>query len=609
MYIIVLLHSKHIFFLVYLFFFVLHIFVIIAKVIHNINVTNMQKQLFGVALVSTVMLASCSTKTGVVSAPSDDIRLNQCGYMIGTEKMAFSVTPVDSFYVRSSEGKIVFRGKAEAPAFWSDANDTIQRMVFTSLDTEGTYYIETDETTRSYSFAICTNPYDKVCIDAVRAFYYNRSGMPIDSVYATGPWARPSGHPDTSVMIHKSAASASRPEGTIISSPLGWYDAGDYNKYIVNSSITTYTMLLAAYMNQEMAKATNLNIPESNNSIADIIDETLYNLRWMLTMQDPEDGGVYHKLTTLSFEGFIMPHECQKQRYVVAKGTAAALDLAATAAMAYRTLPTWGEELKPLADSCLAVAVKAYAWAEANPNVIFRNPEDVSTGEYGDFSFEDEWFWASVEMMLATGQKKYANNVAKYSQSYGVPTWGGVGFLGHSSLALASDETSYNGIVAKESVVALADSLLAKEQLSPISLSLEKYDWGSNSSIANEGMVKLIAQRLTGESKYYDSALNDLHYILGRNGTGYSYVTGSGSKQSMHPHHRPSSADGVEMPVPGFLIGGPNLVAPSDCEVSNRGKYPATAYGDEECSYSTNEIAINWNAPLVFLSWGVCASR
>jgi endoglucanase len=570
----------------------------------------MQKQFIYLAFASCMIMASCGTKSNCKDlATTDDIRVDQCGYMIGTEKMAFSVEPVESFFVCNCSGEIVYSGKAEAPQFWAEANDTIQRLTFTSLDTEGTYFITTDQQTRSYMFRICKNPYEQVCTDAVRALYYNRTAMAIDSAFGTGAWARPAGHPDTAVMIHKSAASATRPEGTIISSPLGWYDAGDYNKYIVNSSITTYTMLLAAYMNQDMAKVTNLNIPESKNNIADIIDETLYNLRWMLTMQDPEDGGVYHKLTTLSFEDFIMPHECKKQRYVVAKGTAAALDLAATAAMAYRTLPTWGEELRPLADSCLTVAKKAYAWAEKNPDVKFRNPEDVSTGEYGDFFFDDEWFWASAEMMLATGEKKYADNMNKYNKEYDVPSWGYVGILGHYSLALADNKEAYNGIVAQDNIVKVADKLLTNEQASPIAISLIKYDWGSNSSIANEGMVKLIAKQLTGDNKYYNSALNDLHYILGRNGTGYSYVTGNGSKLSMHPHHRPSSADGVEMPVPGFLIGGPNIIVPTDCETPNRGEYPATAYGDEECSYSTNEVAINWNAPLVFLSWGICANR
>ncbi len=96
--------------------------------------------------------------------------------------------------------------------------------------------------------------------------------------------------------------------------------------------------------------------------------------------------------------------------------------------------------------------------------------------------------------------------------------------------------------------------------------------------------------------------MNDLHYLLGRNATGYSFLTGIGSKAAMHIHHRPSAADSILSPIPGFLAGGPNTRVPNDCGTdSQRSQFPAAAYTDQECSYSTNEIAINWNAPLLFL--------
>ena len=41
--------------------------------------------------------------------------------------------------------------------------------------------------------------------------------------------------------------------------------------------------------------------------VPDLLNESLYNLRWMLTMQDPNDGGVYHKCTNAAFDGMVMP--------------------------------------------------------------------------------------------------------------------------------------------------------------------------------------------------------------------------------------------------------------------------------------------------------------
>ena len=59
-------------------------------------------------------------------------------------------------------------------------------------------------------------------------------------------------------------------------------------------------------------------------------------------MQDPNDGGVYHKLTTKGFDDFILPEQTDKPRYVVQKSTAAALDFAATLAYGSRIVDTYG---------------------------------------------------------------------------------------------------------------------------------------------------------------------------------------------------------------------------------------------------------------------------
>jgi endoglucanase len=90
--------------------------------------------------------------------------------------------------------------------------------------------------------------------------------------------------------------------------------------------------------------------------------------------------------------------------------------------------------------------------------------------------------------------------------------------------------------------------------------------------------------------------------LTGTNPTGYCYVTGFGWKSPMHIHHRPSESDGITEPVPGFLAGGPNTVVMTDCPNAIRSTMPALSYVDELCSYSTNEIAINWNIPLAFLA-------
>ncbi len=563
----------------------------------------MNKSLLALSL-ATLALTTCPSCDTSSSSRffSPEIRLDQCGYLPNAQKMAFITVPASKFsIINFNNQQVVYQGDVSKPLYWAEAGDSVRQIVFSDLVTPDIYFILVDSSHLSYPFIIADTVYNQARAATLKAYYYNRASMAITPQYG-GLWARPAGHPDDSVLVHKSAASPKRPEGTVLSMPGGWYDAGDYNKYIVNSSITTYTLMLAARLYPNAAKNLNVNIPESGNGLPDIVNELLYNLRWMMTMQDPNDGGVYHKLTTLSFEGFIMPADCHKTRYVVAKSTAAALDFSATLAFAARTLPLLSESLKPLADSCKQQAQYAYQWALKHPAVIFANPDDVSTGDYADPDINDEWFWASTELFLTTNNEQYSLEAQKHKGSFSVPEWRKVGTLAYFSMLI--DNKTINGFDPRAALTAMADTLLSIEDNSPVQLSRVNFDWGSNSFVANDAMLKLILAKngAPNAQKLEASAMNDLHYLLGRNATGYSFLTGIGSKAAMHIHHRPSAADSIHSPIPGFLAGGPNTRVPNDCGTdSQRSQFPAAAYTDQECSYSTNEIAINWNAPLLFL--------
>jgi endoglucanase len=158
------------------------------------------------------------------------------------------------------------------------------------------------------------------------------------------------------------------------------------------------------------------------------------------------------------------------------------------------------------------------------------------------------------------------------------------------------------GKAAADVLIPLADELVVKSETSPYRVSLDFFNWGSNSDVANQALIKLIALKITGDKKYIPSVQGDVDWLLGRNPTGYCFVTGFGTLSPMYIHHRPSGADGVPEPVPGFLAGGPNTSVMNDCgPFVKRSKFPAASYTDSECSYSTNEICINWNAPLFFV--------
>jgi endoglucanase len=132
----------------------------------------------------------------------------------------------------------------------------------------------------------------------------------------------------------------------------------------------------------------------------------------------------------------------------------------------------------------------------------------------------------------------------------------------------------------------------------------DDFVWGSNAVALNQALMLIQGYRLSGDRRQLDAAQAALDYVLGRNALGMSMVTGIGEKSPLHPHHRPSNADGIAAPVPGFIVGGPNpgQQDAAHCPVPYASKLPALSYLDHDCSYASNEVAINWNAPLVYVS-------
>jgi endoglucanase len=549
---------------------------------------------------------------------TDRIKVNQLGYYTNAPKVAVVTgsTDAQTFYITSTNIRdTLFTGKLSEEKQSTNSSTKTRIADFSSFQTNGTFFVLIPGVGHSYVFKIGDKINLEAAVAGLKGYYYQRVSMPLEEKYA-GKWHRSAGHPDTEVLIHPSAATKERPAGTKISSPGGWYDAGDYNKYIVNSGITMATMLSAYEDFTRYFDTLKTNIPESNDAVPDILNELVYNLRWMLTMQDPNDGGVYHKCTNASFDGMVMPGITRAPRYAVQKGVAATLDLAAVGAQASRILQKYQKQLPGLADSCLKASIKAWQWAEKNPVMEYDQEANnkkyepkVTTGAYGDKTFSDEWAWAAAELFITTKNKSYYNVFIKQKKdSVSLPSWSNVEMLAGYTFLRFKDKlpafTQKDVQLIKQQVVQLADNYISNVPANAFQTimgqSPKDFHWGSNSDAANQGIVLINAYFLTKDKKYIDHALTNLDYLLGRNATGYSFLSGAGSKSIMHPHHRPSVADGVTDPVPGLLSGGPNPGKQDGCKYEF--SQPETTFTDLDCSFASNEIAINWNAPFVYLA-------
>lgn len=568
----------------------------------------------GSAKASSTPAAVSSATVSSSAAGSNSIKLNQLGFLPGSAKWAVvpAVAATSFKVINVASGAAVFSGSLGAATTWDASEERVTLADFSSVKTPGDYLLRVEGLADSYQFTIANDVYSAVTAASIKAFYFNRASAELLPANA-GIFARLLGHPDTNVLVHPSAASAARPAGTVISAPKGWYDAGDYNKYIVNSGIATYSLLAAYEHFPALFNAQNLNIPESSDAIPDLLNETLWNLEWMLDMQDPNDGGVYHKLTNKKFDGTVMPNQATSERYVVQKTTAAALDFAAVMATASRIVAQYENQLPGLSAKMLSAAESAWAWALANPAIIYQQPEDIKTGQYGDSNLADEFAWAAAELYITTKKDAYYTAMKPNETFATVPAWGDVRSLGWISLAHHRDNLT--AIADKQLIVSRIDGLAASLQTqwatSAYRVAMQKSDfvWGSNSVALGQAMMLVQGYRLNGKREYLDAAQAALDYVLGRNATDTSFVTGYGDKSTLHPHHRPSEADGIAEPIPGFIAGGPQpgQQDKAGCKVSYPSNIAAKSYLDDHCSYASNEIAINWNAPLVYVAAAIQA--
>lgn len=549
------------------------------------------------AILLLVLMVSCrSDKT--TKTVQNAIRINQIGYYpTAIKQFVVSNLNVTTFNIVDTQGNVVYSGEMKNNGIWDLSGETIFLGDFSEFQKEGIFKIQVDEKEYSYPFEIKKGVYKEALNAAIKSYYYQRASMPIEEQYA-GVFKREVGLKDLNCAFHPSSGYT---EG-VLNSPGGWFDAGDYGKYIVNAALSVGQMLHFVEQYPNAIADGTLNIPESGNGINDLFDELKYELDWMLTMQDV-DGGVFHKLTAKGFSGFMMPNEYDLERMIIGKGTAATLDFAAVLSQASRLYKEIDAEWSILA---FEASKKAWNWAVENPNITYSNPEDVSTGAYDDTVFTDDFYWAATELFLTSKDQKYLNYLTENEEEYIHELTNSWKFFIRNNAfhSLLENQEGLNDALktyVTQGQVKLANEILMNIENNPYNIGLEKYEWGSNSDILNQAMILCVTHRLTGDVKYLNGAQQITDYIFGKNATGYSFLTGFGSKKVMFPHHRPSGADGIVDPVPGFIIGGPNNDKQDKAQVAYVSELPAKSYIDLEASYASNEVCLNWNAPAVFV--------
>lgn len=514
---------------------------------------------------------------------------NQIGYRTNSLKTAvFDGASEERTFdvVNADTGAVVYTGELSAESNCAFSGETNRTGDFSAVTIPGSYYITCGNLEQSYTFQIADDVYHSALDDSVRMLYLQRCGSVVeDDTF---------GHK----ACHNTLATIYGTDEKIDVSG-GWHDAGDYGRYVVTGA-KTVADLLYAYQTAPQLFQDDTGIPESGNGVPDILDEARYEIEWMLKMQD-SSGGVHHKVTCATFPGYVMPEEETDELIVTPISTTATADFCGTMALAYEF---YQEIDADFAKQCLDAGEKAWNFLAENPNLIFKNPTDIVTGEYGDNSDRDERYWAAAQMWQATGKEKYLTAVESIGVQSGMDSanlgdYGNIAILTMDGIDKDSDVYRKT----KNAILRSADTYVADSAKNMFGFSVTQYyqgGWGSNMKACNQGILMGYAYQLTGEQKYLNAANADLNYLFGCNPLGICYLTGYGTVSPEHPHHRPSIAKKQEMP--GMLVSGVHpYLEDSAAKAYCSGQPAGKCYVDNQESYSTNEITIYWNSPLTYL--------
>jgi endoglucanase len=544
---------------------------------------------------SLTALIAVGARSGAVRAADSDVRLSSVGYVTGHAKrvsivMSGAAAPSSSsvpstFLVRrAADDAPVFTGALAASAINDNSGDQVAIGDFTAIDDTGSFYVDVPGVGRSVAFSIDDDVYRAPLLAAMLGFYGARCGTAVSFSYQGTTFGHGACHLEDGHLDYLGQAGVSRDGGH------GWHDAGDYGKYTVNGAFALGMLLSAWERHPAGLNALVLPIPESGGALPDFLAEMKWQADWLLTMQyGAADGRVSHKLTRTLFEDFVMPEADLVPRYFVPYGTAATADFVAALAQASRAFAPFDADF---AARCLAAARVSYAYLTDNPANVAADQDGFGTGGYGTTDSDDR-LWAAAEIWQSTGDAGALADVeariAALTNAVVDPEfdWSNTKTLGLFTYLLSQRPGRDPALVARvaSSAMDAAATVVANHDASGYGRGALRYTWGSNGTVARTAMVLDVAHHLSGDPSYLDAAVDQLGYLFGRNHYNRSQVTGVGIAPPLTPHHRPSIADGIVAPFPGLLVGGGTT---------------ATNWVDDETMFMVNEVAINWNAPLVY---------
>lgn len=578
------------------------------------------------AIAFFLILSTCAAYSMIV--------VDQFGYLSGSRKMAvikvpqvgqdagtYQTPPGDTLLlINNANDAVVFRGASvpwNSGVVHAQSGDRAWHFDFSSVTASGVYRIEDPESGRvSPVFEIRQNPWRDVLTAAMRTFFYQRSGFAKEARFAGENWAD-----GAAFLQERETRDYFDPNNPARFRDLhgGWFDAGDYNKYITFTTGVIHALVTAYEVNPEIW-GDDTNIPESGNGLPDILDEIKWKMDWVLRMQ-VEDGGVIIKMGEIDYNSASPPSADTRTRYYGRVSTSSTIGFAsmtARAAMVFRRYTQW----ESFADTLTAAARRAWEFYASRP--VKDTDSDLGEIEAGDadWTLEDqlaEEATFGVYMFALTGEQQWNDLVVYRHDEVPVMNWWWGPYHTHRGEALLY----YTTLPGANSTVVSSILQMARTRPTPFygdqmhidpyfaAIPDAQYHWGSLSLLSLVGAINLNFIRFVDTASaqvHRQRALDIIHYIHGRNPLNRSYLSNMydyGAENPVNEFFHSWFRDGSVWdnaltserggPPPGFLVGGPNATFEGNRYVP-AGLPPQKMYADFNTGWPYNSWEITENS-------------
>ena len=609
------------------------------------------------------------------------VRVNQVGYVSGAAKraylMASGAETGATFSILNSSGATVF-GPAAIGAnlgSWGSSYPDVYALDFDSFVTAGTYTISVSgsiaATSPNFKIDSAANLYTTPLANSLY-FYENERDGPN---FITSPLrTAPGDLNDESAKVYftptfdkKDNAGTLTATGAVIDASGGWWDAGDYMKFVETHTYTVGMMLVGVrdFSNQMGAGSTTSNFTA----------EAKFGLDWLQKMWSDSNQTLYYQVAIASgghayvgdhdiwrlpqaddtYQNCVSPYQFICHRPVLqnpAGGSGAKISpnlagrLAADFALCYKVFASSNASY---ANQCLTAAEHVFDLANTAPsgNLVTAGPFDF----YPETEWRDDMEWGATELYFAVQSCGTSCPINLHPASYYLQqaaTWANayitgpndakdtlnlydVSGLAHFELYRALTLAGNPSGLATTQAALVAD--LKKQLNNAIAQSAKDpfgfgFPWNTYDTTSHgAGLAVMAAEYTYLNGPALNNSTNPATYanrqlanIFGANGWGTSLIVNDGSTFPLCMQHQVTNLVPVPPNGPPFLSGaaveGPNSFAakgtltnmlacpPNGTDQFAQFNSSAAVFKDNVQSYSTVEPAIDLTASsFLAFSW------